>query len=158
MLLKFVSPLLLAAMLAPAFAKEAAPAAADPVAEARLMELSSELRCLVCQNQTIADSNAELAVDLRNEIREKIQTGMSDAEIKDFMVARYGDFVLYRPPVKGTTLALWVGPFLLLAVGGGVLFYNLRRRRQRDVEPELSRDDQALAESLLQTDTTKETR
>jgi cytochrome c-type biogenesis protein CcmH len=122
------------------------------------MELSSELRCLVCQNQTIADSNAELAVDLRNEIREKIQTGMSDAEIKDFMVARYGDFVLYRPPVKGTTLALWVGPFLLLAVGGGVLFYNLRRRRQRDVEPELSRDDQALAESLLQTDTTKETR
>jgi cytochrome c-type biogenesis protein CcmH len=158
MLLKFVSPLLLAAMLAPAFAKEAAPAAADPVAEARLMELSSELRCLVCQNQTIADSNAELAVDLRNEIREKIQTGMSDAEIKDFMVARYGDFVLYRPPVKATTLALWVGPFLLLAVGGGVLFYNLRRRRQRDVEPELSRDDQALAESLLQTDTTKETR
>lgn len=158
MLLKFVSPLLLAAMLAPAFAKEAAPAAADPVAEARLMELSSELRCLVCQNQTIADSNAELAVDLRNEIREKIQTGMSDAEIKDFMVARYGDFVLYRPPVKGTTLALWVGPFLLLAVGGGILFFNLRRRRQRDAEPELSRDEQALAESLLQTDTTKETR
>jgi len=158
MLLKFISPFLLAAMLAPAFAKEAAPAAADPVAEARLMELSSELRCLVCQNQTIADSNAELAVDLRNEIREKIQTGMSDAEIKDFMVARYGDFVLYRPPVKGTTLALWVGPFLLLAVGGGILFFNLRRRRQRDAEPELSRDDQALADSLLQTDTTKETR
>ncbi|MBU1225361.1 MAG: cytochrome c-type biogenesis protein CcmH [Gammaproteobacteria bacterium] len=158
MLLKFVPPLLLTAMLAPAFAKEAAPAAADPVAEARLMELSSELRCLVCQNQTIADSNAELAVDLRNEIREKIQTGMSDAEIKDFMVARYGDFVLYRPPVKGTTLALWVGPFLLLAVGGGILFFNLRRRRQRDAEPELSRDDQALAESLLHTDTTKETR
>jgi cytochrome c-type biogenesis protein CcmH len=158
MLLKFISPFLLAAMFAPAFAREAAPVAADPVAEARLMTLSSELRCLVCQNQTIADSNAELAVDLRNEIRDKIQTGMSDAEIKDFMVARYGDFVLYRPPVKGTTLALWVGPFLLLAVGGSILFFNLRRRRQRDAEPELSRDDQALAESLLQTDTTKETR
>jgi len=156
MLLKFLSPLLLAAMLAPAFAREAAPAAADPAAEARLMTLSSELRCLVCQNQTIADSNAELAVDLRNEIREKIQTGMSDAEIKDFMVARYGDFVLYRPPVKATTLALWVGPFLLLAVGGGVLFYNLRRRRQTVAEAELSRDDQALAESLLQPDKTKE--
>ena len=99
MLHKFVLPLLLAASLSPAFAKEAAPAAADPVAEARLMQLASELRCLVCQNQTIADSNADLAVDLRNEIREKIESGMSDAEIKDFMVARYGDFVLYRPPL-----------------------------------------------------------
>ena len=158
MLLKFVSPLLLAAaLLTPAFAKEAAPAAADPAAEARLMTLASELRCLVCQNQTIADSNAELAVDLRNEIREKIQGGMSDAEIKEFMVARYGDFVLYRPPVKATTLFLWIGPFLLLAVGGGILVYNLRRRRQAPAEAELSRDEQTLAESLLQTDKTKDT-
>jgi cytochrome c-type biogenesis protein CcmH len=144
-------------MLAPAFAKEAAPAVADPAAEVRLMTLSSELRCLVCQNQTIADSNADLAVDLRNEIREKIQGGMSDAEIKDFMVARYGDFVLYRPPVKAITILLWTGPFLLLAVGGGILFFNLQRRRQSVAEVELSRDDQALAESLLQTDSTKET-
>lgn len=157
MLLKFVLPLLLAVTLAPAFAREAAPAAADPEAEARLMTLSSELRCLVCQNQTIADSNAELAVDLRNEIREKIQAGESDAEIKDFMVARYGDFVLYRPPVQATTLLLWVGPFLLLALGGGILVFNLKQRRQRAAEPELSRDDQALAESLLQTDKSKET-
>jgi len=157
MLLKFISPLLFAVMLAPAFAKEAAPAAADPAAEARLMTLSSELRCLVCQNQTIADSNADLAVDLRNEIREKIQGGMTDAEIKDFMVARYGDFVLYRPPVKGTTLALWVGPFLLLAAGGGILFFNVRRRRQSTAETELSDDEQALAESLLQPDPTKDT-
>ena len=157
MLPKFLFTLLLAAMLAPAFAKEAAPVATDPVAEARLMKLSSELRCLVCQNQTIADSNAELAVDLRTEIREKIQAGMSDAAIKDFMVARYGDFVLYRPPVKGTTLILWVGPFLLLAVGGGVLVFNLRRRRQSVAEPELSRDEQSLAESLFQTDKIKET-
>jgi cytochrome c-type biogenesis protein CcmH len=157
MLRKFVFPLLLAAMLAPAFAKEAAPVAADPVAEARLMKLSSELRCLVCQNQTIADSNAELAVDLRNEIREKIQANMSDAEIKDFMVARYGDFVLYRPPVKNTTLVLWAGPFLLLAAGGGILVFNLRRRRQDVADPELSHDEQALAESLLHTDSTKET-
>jgi cytochrome c-type biogenesis protein CcmH len=157
MLLKYLLPILLAATLAPAFAKEAAPAAADPAAEARMMALSSELRCLVCQNQTIADSNADLAVDLRGEIREKIQSGMSDAEIKDFMVARYGDFVLYRPPVKTTTLILWIGPFLLLAVGGGILYVNLKRRRQTVADPELSRDDQALAESLLQTDQTKET-
>ena len=121
------------------------------------MTLASELRCLVCQNQTIADSNADLAVDLRNEIREKIESGMSDAEIKDFMVARYGDFVLYRPPLKNTTLFLWVGPFLLLAMGGGILYFTLRQRRQRAAEPELSRDEQALAESLLQTDQTKET-
>jgi cytochrome c-type biogenesis protein CcmH len=158
MLLKSVIALTFIAVMHPALAREAVPVAADPVAEARLVQLAEELRCLVCQNQTIADSNAPLAVDLRNEIREKIQSGMSDAEIKDFMVARYGDFVLYRPPVKATTLALWIGPFLLLAVGGGVLLFNLRRRRQRDVEPELSGDDQALAESLLQTDSTKETR
>ena len=157
MLLKFVLPLLFAMALSPAFAREAADAAADPVAEARLMKLASELRCLVCQNQTIADSNADLAVDLRNEIREKIEAGMSDAQIKDFMVARYGDFVLYRPPLKNTTLFLWVGPFLLLASGGGILYFTLRQRRQRTAEPELSQDEQALAESLLQTDPTKET-
>src|SRR3569832_1235703 len=157
MLRKFVFPLLLAAMLSPAFAKEAAPAAADPAAEARLMKLASELRCLVCQNQTIADSNADLAVDLRNEIREKIESGMSDAEIKDFMVARYGDFVLYRPPLKDTTLILWVGPFLLLAAGGSVLYVSLRQHRQHTTEPEQNKTEQALAESLLQTDPTKET-
>jgi cytochrome c-type biogenesis protein CcmH len=157
MLLKSMLPFLFAVLLAPAFAKEAAPVAADPVAEARLMQLSSELRCLVCQNQTIADSNAELAVDLRNEIREKIQIGMSDAEIKDFMVARYGDFVLYRPPVKNTTLVLWIGPFLLLAVGGGILIFNLKQRRQRVADPALSDDEAVLAESLLHTDPTKET-
>jgi cytochrome c-type biogenesis protein CcmH len=156
MLLKFITPLLLAAMLAPAFAREASPVAEDPATEARLVALSNELRCLVCQNQTIADSNAGLAVDLRNEIREKIQSGMSDAEIKEFMVTRYGDFVLYRPPVKNTTLVLWVGPFLLLAVGGSVLYFNLKRRRKNVVDPELSSDDQALAESLLQSDKIKE--
>jgi cytochrome c-type biogenesis protein CcmH len=120
----------------------------------RLMKLS-ELRCLVVRTRPLP-TQRRAGVDLR-EIREKIQTGMSDAEIKDFMVARYGDFVLYRPPVKNTTLVLWVGPFLLLAVGGGILVFNLRRRRQHVTEPELSRDEQALAESLLHTDPTKET-
>lgn len=157
MLPKFLLLLLLAAALGTASAREAAPAAADPAAEARLMKLSSELRCLVCQNQTIADSNAELAVDLRNELREKIEAGLSDAEIKAFMVDRYGDFVLYRPPVKETTLLLWVGPFLLLAAGGGILYFSLRRRRQQAVEPELNPEDRTLAESLLQsTEQTKE--
>jgi cytochrome c-type biogenesis protein CcmH len=157
MLLKFVLSILFTATLSPALAREAPPAAADPATEARMMALSSELRCLVCQNQTIADSNADLAVDLREEIREKIQGGMSDAQIKDFMVARYGDFVLYRPPFMATTLILWAGPFLLLAAGGGILVFNLKRRRHRAADPELSRDDQALAESLLQIDQTKET-
>lgn len=154
---KLVILLLLWAMIGPASAKEAASAAADPAAEARLMQLAIELRCLVCQNQTIADSDADLAVDLRNEIREKIQAGMSDAEIKDFMVTRYGDFVLYRPPVKETTLVLWGGPFLLLAIGAAILYSSLRRHRRQAVEPDLNPEDRALAESLLrQTDQTKE--
>src|SRR5688572_1581846 len=108
-----------------AFAGEAAPAAADPELEARVMHLSSELRCLVCQNQSLADSHAELAVDLKNQVREKMRAGMSDREIVDFMVARYGDFVLYRPPMKASTLALWFGPFILLIAGLAALFYRL---------------------------------
>jgi cytochrome c-type biogenesis protein CcmH len=154
---KVLLALLALCLAAAVHAADAPLTAAEPELEAKMLRISAELRCLVCQNQTIADSNAELAVDLRNEIREKIQAGMSDAEIKDFMVARYGDFVLYRPPVKNTTLVLWVGPFLLLAVGGGILVFNLRRRRQQAAEPELSRDEQSMAESLLHTDPTKET-
>ena len=102
--------------------------AADPVAEKRLQALSEELRCLVCQNQTIADSNAELAQDLRREIRGMIKAGKSDHEIIDFMVARYGDFVLYRPPVKSATAFLWFGPGLILALGLYALVRYLRRR------------------------------
>jgi cytochrome c-type biogenesis protein CcmH len=109
-------------------AKEAAPAAADPALEQRVMTLAAELRCLVCQNQTIADSNAPLAEDLRNQVREKMRQGASDSQIIDFMVARYGDFVLYRPPVKATTLLLWFGPLLLLLAGLLVLLRRLRRR------------------------------
>ena len=117
--------------LAPAWAsaKEASPAAADPVLERRVMSLANELRCLVCQNQTIADSNAPLAEDLRNQVREKIRQGASDSEIVDYMVARYGDFVLYRPPFKLTTVLLWFGPLLLLAAGFVVLLRRVLRRR-----------------------------
>ncbi len=109
-------------------AKEAAPAAADPVLEARTLEITGELRCLVCQNQTIADSHADLAVDLRNQVREKLRRGESKAQILDYMTARYGDFVLYRPPVKGSTWLLWFGPLVLMIVGLTGLALVLRRR------------------------------
>lgn len=110
-------------------ANEAAPAAANPELEKRMLALTEELRCLVCQNQTIADSHAELAIDLKNQVREKLAAGMSDKEVIDFMVQRYGDFVLYRPPVKTATWLLWFGPFLLLAIGIFVLMRKLARRR-----------------------------
>ena len=109
-------------------AKEAAPAAEDPVLEARMLRIATELRCRVCQNQTIADSHAELAVDLRNQVKEMLKRGDSDQMIIDYMTARYGDFVLYRPPLKGTTLVLWFGPGLLLIGGLFTLFLVLRRR------------------------------
>jgi cytochrome c-type biogenesis protein CcmH len=113
---------------ASAFAREAPPEAADPAIEARMVRITSELRCLVCQNQTIADSNAALAVDLRKEAREMLRQGKSDAEIVDYMTARYGDFVLYRPPLRATTVLLWFGPALLLVAGGTVLVIVVRRR------------------------------
>lgn len=131
-------------------ANEAA-TAADPVAEKRLQKLSEELRCLVCQNQTIADSNAELAQDLRREVRAMIKEGKSDKEIVDFMVVRYGDFVLYRPPVKGITLLLWGGPVGLMLLGLFVLQRYLRRRTQRintETQP-LSADESSRADALL---------
>ena len=110
------------------FAKDAAPAVDDPVLEARVLRIAAELRCLVCQNQTIADSHADLAQDLRRQVREMIQQGKTDAQIIDYMTARYGDFVLYRPPLKNTTALLWFGPVLLVVGGIVVLVLVLRRR------------------------------
>ena len=107
---------------------EAQPLGDDPAVEARLKSLSQELRCLVCQNQTLADSSAPLAEDLRREIRELIAKGLSDKEITDYLVARYGDFVRYRPPVKSQTLLLWAGPMLMLVAGATGLWWALRRR------------------------------
>ena len=107
---------------------EARPLGDDPAVEARLKALSQELRCLVCQNQTLADSAAPLAEDLRQEIREKIAQGLSDKEITDYLVARYGNFVRYRPPVESQTLLLWVGPSLLLIAGFAALWLTLRKR------------------------------
>jgi cytochrome c-type biogenesis protein CcmH len=117
-----------------ALAKEAAPASANPELEARVTRISAELRCLVCQNQTIADSNAELAVDLRRQVREMLQQGRSEREILDYMTARYGDFVLYNPPLKPSTALLWVGPVLLLVGGMTVLVLILRRRSRMSAE------------------------
>jgi len=112
----------------------ALPASPDPVLEARVMKLSAELRCLVCQNQTIADSNADLAVDLRNQVRDMLRRGDTPAQITDYMTARYGDFVLYRPPVKGSTLLLWFGPMVLLVMAVGVLAFIVRRRARLPAE------------------------
>ena len=114
----------------PGLGKEAAPAAEDPVLEARMVRITGELRCLVCQNQTIADSHAGLAIDLRNQVREMIKRGDTDAQIIDYMTARYGDFVLYRPPLKATTAFLWFGPMGMLLVGAAALLIVLRRRQR----------------------------
>ena len=128
----------------PLVAKEALPEAADPALEVRMVGITSELRCLVCQNQTIADSHADLAVDLRREVRELLKQGKSDREIIDYMTARYGDFVLYRPPFKATTALLWLGPALMLVLGSIVLLVVLRRRSRMAAdafEPDEDDDD-----------------
>jgi cytochrome c-type biogenesis protein CcmH len=133
----------------PAWAGEARPLADDPAVEERLKHLAVELRCLVCQNQTLADSNAPLAEDLRREVREMIVKNMSDQEIIDFLVSRYGDFVLYRPPLKTTTTLLWVGPFVLLVGGGIALVVALKRRGKKVTEAAISEEEHRRVEQLL---------
>ncbi|MCK6386665.1 MAG: cytochrome c-type biogenesis protein CcmH [Zoogloea sp.] len=130
-------------------AADATPMAEDPAVEARLVVISEELRCLVCQNESLAASRAELAEDLRREVRKLIRDGKSDPEIRDYLVARYGDFVLYRPPVKPTTWLLWFGPFVLL-VGALVGLIAYLRRRSAGLAPgALTAADKAAAEALL---------
>ncbi len=130
-------------------AKEAEPLVEDPVLEKRVMALAEDLRCLVCQNETLAGSHAPLAVDLRQQIREQMKAGKSDKEIVAFMTERYGDFVLFRPPVKTTTYLLWFGPFLLLAAGIAVQLLYLKRRRERVRETPLSESERKRVEALL---------
>jgi cytochrome c-type biogenesis protein CcmH len=122
-----------------------------PALEKRVTALASELRCLVCQNQSLADSNAGLAVDLKNQIRERMQQGQDESQIVDFMVARYGDFVLYRPPFKASTLGLWLGPLVLLLAGFLLLYRLLKTRSARD-EVELTATARARAARLLAPD------
>lgn len=133
-------------------AGEAVPMAQNPKVEARLMAISEELRCLVCQNENLAASRAELADDLRNEVRRLIIEGKSDAEIKGYLVARYGDFVLYRPPVKPTTWLLWFGPLLILAASMVALLAYLRKRKaslEGGAAVAMSEADHAEAQILL---------
>ena len=138
-----------AAWAQPAAGNEAVPVANDPELEARVEALSHVLRCLVCQNQSIAESNAALALDLRNQVREQLRAGRSEAQVVDYMVERYGDFVLFRPRFKASTLALWFGPLILLAAGLALLFRRLARRR-RAGEAELSEAEHARAARLLE--------
>ena len=132
-------------------AKEAVPLSNDPALEARVMQVAEELRCLVCQNETIAASQAELAVDLRKQIRLKLQQGQSQAQILDFMVARYGEFVRYRPAFSATTALLWAGPFLLLVLAAYVLANNIRRRRIDAVQQPLTEAEARRLDELLGT-------
>jgi cytochrome c-type biogenesis protein CcmH/NrfF len=136
---------------APVSAAEATAVAADPALEMRVNALASELRCLVCQNQSLADSHADLAIDLKNQVREQLKAGRSDAQVIDYMTERYGDFVRYRPPLKATTVLLWGGPLLLLLAGGVALWRNLGARARRPepnpLEPEAAA---RLAEMLEQ--------
>lgn len=146
---------LVAALAAPVFAKiEDKSVATDPAVERRLKEISDELRCLVCQNQTISDSDAPLAVDLRTQIRKMIDAGKSDEEIRAYMVDRYGDFVLYRPPFNAVTAMLWVAPGLLVVGGLAGLVVMLRRRKAQPELPVAAPDAGKLKEiaSLLEAD------
>ena len=140
-----------------ALAKEALPAASDPALEERVMKLSKELRCLVCQNETLADSRAELAEDLRNQIREQMRSGKSDKEIVAYLTARYGKFILYNPPVDPTTYLLWFGPFVLLLAGLFMLFRYVKQRRELIVEQPLSAEERLRVETLLENAEAKET-
>jgi cytochrome c-type biogenesis protein CcmH len=130
-------------------AKEAAPLSNDPALEARVMKVAEELRCLVCQNETIAASQADLAQDLRKQIRVKLQQGQSEAQILDFMVARYGEFVRYRPTFNATTALLWAGPFALLLLAAFVLAKNIQRRRAEAAPRALDADEARRLTELL---------
>ena len=148
---KYLFIVLLVAVGAIAQAKVAPNTSADPALEARMMVIAEELRCLVCQNETIAASHADLAIDLKNQIRLKLTQGQSQQQILDFMVERYGDFVLYRPPLKTTTVLLWLGPFVLLVIAALMLVINVRRRRLAAQPAALSDADAAKARALLAT-------
>ncbi len=131
------------------WAKEAIPVAEDPEVEKRMLALTMDLRCLVCQNEPISDSRAEFSNDIRREIREQIKADKSDEEIVQFLVDRYGDFILYNPPMKSTTLLLWFGPIALFVIALGALIVHLRRRRVQVKEIALSPEQLARAEALL---------
>ena len=145
---KLITLVLLVCSLSSSIASEATPVAADPVLEAKVQSLSEVLRCLVCQNQNLADSHADLAIDLKNQVREMLRQGQTEKQVIDYMVERYGDFVLYRPPLKSTTWLLWGAPFILLFGGLAGLFWLLKRRHGVSEEPLGEMDRQAAARLL----------
>jgi cytochrome c-type biogenesis protein CcmH len=130
-------------------AGEAVPVAEDPVLEQRMITLSEDLRCLVCQNESLAGSHAELAQDLRQEIRDQLRAGKSDDQVIDYLTQRYGDFVLYKPPFKPLTWLLWLGPFVLLAGAAGGFYFYLKRRGERIAGESLSAEEKKRVEALL---------
>ena len=142
-----VAAVLVAAAM-PSLAAESQPVATDPALEARVNGLAAELRCLVCQNQSLADSHADLAIQLKGQVRDQLRAGRSEDEVIAYMTERYGDFVLYRPPLKASTVLLWVGPALLVAGGLGVLGWGLRRKPPTVVE--LSDEERQRAAALLE--------
>ena len=147
--MKYICIFLMALCMGLVHAREAVSLVDDPIEEARLVHISQELRCLVCQNESLSSSRAELADDLRREVRDLIRANKSDQEIKDFLVSRYGDFVLYRPEVKPLTWVLWFGPFVVLLIAGIFLLVYLRQRRAT-VQPQvLSDNERARVEQLL---------
>jgi cytochrome c-type biogenesis protein CcmH len=137
-------------LIAPLQAAPTAQGTPEGNLDQRVQRIAEELRCLVCQNQSLADSNADLAIDLKNQVREKLKHGASEKEVINFMTERYGDFVLYRPPLKATTMLLWFGPALLLIGGLIMLYRRLRARVAAVTDPELSADDRARAAALLE--------
>ena len=148
----FLTMILCALSFSSPFAKDATPLADDPVTEQRLISISEEMRCLVCQNESLAGSRSDLANDLRREIRTLIKEGKSDDQIRTFMVERYGDFVLYRPPVKPITWLLWIGPFVILIIGIGGLLTYLRRRDRSVPSLKLTDEDNRRIDALLNDD------
>lgn len=155
MMKRIIFAVLLASGASLAFAKEATPVMGDAAMQERVMKLSEELRCLVCQGQSLAESHSDFALDMRRKIQSLMEQGMSDKEVKEFLVARYGDFILYRPPLKSTTALIWFGPLILFVVGAAVLLFNIKRRRKvvSSEPPPLSADEQARVQGLLQEDT-----
>ena len=136
-------------------AKEAEYIGGTPEMQARVMSVSNELRCLVCQGQSLGDSNSDFAKDMRSQILDMMEDGMNERQVVDFMVERYGDYVRYRPPLKATTILLWFGPFLLLGIGVSVLYYNVIQRRKQIQDAPLSEEEHRRATALLRGDKEK---
>jgi cytochrome c-type biogenesis protein CcmH len=148
--MKYFAILLAMLLTAPVNANEAAPNADDPVIEQRMNVLAEDLRCLVCQNESLAGSRAELAEDLRKEIRAQMKAGKNDAEVIEYLTDRYGDFVLYRPPFKPVTWLLWLGPVIFLGIGGAIWYVTLKRRRKLQEQAQPDSETLKKAAALLE--------